>query len=119
MLEKLVVDMQRHASYYALSRKDLKRFNFMKGDAEGLVNMPLQIKGHRLSISLREDTEKDNLIWVSLRSVDQFPCNKMAEEFFNGGGHLNASGGRLNCSLEEAIRITQQAILKYEAMLRN
>ena len=117
MLERLVVDSQRHASYYALRREDLKRFHFVKGDAEGLVNMPLQIKGHKLSISLRQDSEKDNLIWVSLRSVDDFPCNKMAAEFFNGGGHLNASGGRLYCSIEEAVKIAQQAILAYENLL--
>ena len=111
MLDKLVVDAQRHASYYALTRQDLKRFRFVKGDAEGLVNMPLQIKGHKLSISLREDTERDNLVWVSLRSVDQFPCNKMAADFFNGGGHLNAAGGRLYCT-------TRQAIQAYEQLLR-
>ena len=118
MFERLVVDAQRHASYYALRRSDLKRFHFVKGDAEGLVNMPLQIKGHKLSISLREDTERNNLVWVSLRSVDQFPCNKMAAEFFNGGGHLNASGGRLLCSMDEAVKITQQAILAYESLLK-
>ena len=118
MLMCLVVDSQRHASYYALRRSDLKRFHFVKGDAEGLVNMPLQIKGHKLSISLREDSEKDNLVWVSLRSVDQFPCNKMAAEFFNGGGHLNASGGRLYCSIDEAIKVTQQASLHYESLLK-
>jgi phosphoesterase RecJ-like protein len=118
MLERLVVDAARHASYYALRREDLKRFHFVKGDAEGLVNMPLQIKGHKLSISLREDTEKNNLVWVSLRSVDDFPCNKMAADFFNGGGHLNASGGRLNCSIDEAVQITQQAINAYESLLK-
>ena len=80
--------------------------------------MPLQIKGHKLSISLREDTDKPNLVWVSLRSVDDFPCNKMAAEFFNGGGHLNASGGRLYCSIDEAIKVTQQAILHYESLLK-
>ena len=118
MLERLVVDNERHASYYALRRDDLKRFHFVKGDAEGLVNMPLQIKGHRLSISLREDSERDNLVWVSLRSVDDFPCNKMAAEFFNGGGHLNASGGRLNCSVDEAIEMARKAILAYEPLLK-
>lgn len=117
LLQQLVVDSRHHASYFTLTRKDLKRFNFTKGDAEGLVNMPLQMKGHKLSISLREDTEKDNLIWVSLRSVDQFPCNEMASQFFNGGGHLNASGGRLNCSMDEARRITEQAILAFEHLL--
>ena len=118
MLERLVVDAHRHASYYALRREDLRRFHFVKGDAEGLVNMPLQIKGLKLSISLREDTERDNLVWVSLRSVDQFPCNKMAADFFNGGGHQNASGGRLFCSIDEAIKVAQQAILRYEGLLK-
>ena len=117
MYERLVVDAAHHASYFTISRDDMKRFQFIKGDAEGLVNMPLQIKGHKLSISLREDTEKDNFVWVSLRSVDTFPCNEMAARFFNGGGHLNASGGRLNCSLQEAVTITQQAIKAFEKEL--
>ena len=67
---------------------------------------------------MREDTDKENLVWVSLRSVDDFPCNKMAAEFFNGGGHLNASGGRLNCSIDEAIKVAQQAIEAYDELLR-
>lgn len=118
MYQRLVVDPVRHASYFTITRDDMKRFHFVKGDAEGLVNMPLQIKGHKLSISLREDSEKDNLIWVSLRSVDQFPCNEVAARFFNGGGHLNASGGRLYCSLDEAVKVAQQAILAFEGMLK-
>ena len=118
MYQRLVVDARLHASYFTITRDDMRRFHFVKGDAEGLVNMPLQIKGHRLSISLREDSEKDNLIWVSLRSVDQFPCNEMAARFFNGGGHLNASGGRLNCSLAEAVEVAKKAILAFEGMLK-
>lgn len=119
LYEKLVVDPVRHASYFTLTRQDLKRFRFMKGDAEGLVNIPLQIKGLKFSVSLREDTEKDNLVWVSLRSVDDFPCNKVAEQFFNGGGHLNASGGRLYCSIEEAVKVTKQAFLHFEEKLKH
>ena len=113
----LVVDETHHAAYYTLTRKDLKRFKFMKGDAEGLVNMPLQIKGLKLSISLREDSERDNLVWVSLRSVDDFPCNKMAEQFFNGGGHLNASGGRVNGTMDDAVNTVRKAIKAFEGLL--
>ena len=113
----LVVDAERHAAYYTLSREDQKRFHFIKGDGEGLVNMPLQIKGLKLSISLREDTDKQ-MIWVSLRSVDDFPCNEMAARFFNGGGHLNASGGRLSCTLSEAVGIVQQALAAFENRLK-
>ena len=91
---------------------------YIKGDAEGLVNIPQQIKGLKLSVSLREDTDKPNLVWVSLRSVDDFPCNQMAEQFFNGGGHLNASGGRLNCSIDEAVEIVENALKAYENKLK-
>ena len=73
----------------------------------------------KLSISLREDNQRENLVWVSLRSVDDFPCNKMAAEFFNGGGHLNASGGKLFCSVVEAEKIVREAIKSYEELLKN
>ncbi len=114
LYNKLNVMQPNRAAYFVLTRDDLKRFHFIKGDAEGLVNIPLQIKGLRLSISLREDTEHDNTVWVSLRSVDDFPCNKMAEQYFNGGGHLNASGGRLDCSIEEAEVIVRKAIEEFQ-----
>ena len=117
LYEKLVYMPEYHAAYYSLTRDELKRFNYIKGDTEGLVNMPQQIKGLKLSISLREDTEK-NVVWVSLRSVDDFPCNQMAEEFFNGGGHLNASGGKVEGTIEEAIEITKKAISAYENKLK-
>jgi phosphoesterase RecJ-like protein len=118
MYEKLVYLPESHAAYYSLTRQEQKRFHFIKGDAEGLVNIPQQIKGLKLSISLREDTDKPNIVWVSLRSVDDFPCNKMAEEFFNGGGHLNASGGRINGTMEEAIATVNRAIEAYDTLLR-
>lgn len=117
LYEKLVYMPEYHAAYYSLTRDELKRFNYIKGDTEGLVNMPQQIKGLKLSISLREDTEKD-VVWVSLRSVDDFPCNQMADEFFNGGGHLNASGGKIEGTIEEAIEITKKAISAYENKLK-
>ena len=44
----------------------------MKGDAEGLVNMPLQIKGVKLSISLRQDTEHDRLTLSAFRKGGQY-----------------------------------------------
>lgn len=118
LYEKLQYVAACNATYFTLTRADQKRFHFIKGDAEGLVNMPLQIKGLKLSISLREDTEKDNVVLVSLRSVDDFPCNKMAEEFFNGGGHLNASGGKLYCSIEDAVEVAKRAIKTYESKLK-
>ena len=118
MYQKLVYMANYHAAYYTLTREEQRRFNFIKGDAEGLVNIPQQIKGLRLSISLREDTEKNNTVWVSLRSVDDFPCNEMAEQFFNGGGHLNASGGRIMGTMQDAEQQVRKAIEAFAKQLR-
>ena len=119
MSQKLNYIEDMHASYFAISRMDMEEYHFRKGDAEGLVNIPLSIKGMKLSISLREDTQTDNVVWVSLRSVDDFPCNEMAAQFFNGGGHKNASGGRLDCSLDEACKISREAIRTWAHLLKD
>ena len=116
LYRKLRFYYNRHASIFALTREEMRRFHFIRGDAEGLVNMPLQVKGMRLSISLREDTERD-VVRVSLRSVDDFPCNRMAEDFFHGGGHLNASGGELPFPLSEAMLTAERAIKAYADLL--
>ena len=46
--------------------------------------------------------EESNLIKISLRSKGTFPANKIASDYFNGGGHLNAAGGEFYGTLEEA-----------------
>ena len=116
LYEKLKFYADTKASIFTLTRDEMQKFHFIRGDAEGLVNMPLQVKGMRLSINLREDTEKD-VVRVSLRRVDDFPCNKMAEDFFHGGGHLNASGGELPFPLDDAVKTTERAIDAYKDLL--
>ncbi len=116
LYEKVKWLAEGRAAYFTLTREEMKRLHFIRGDGEGLVNMPLQVKGSRLSISLREDTERD-VVRVSLRSVDDFPCNRMAEEFFNGGGHMNASGGELPFPIEDAVRTVERAVEAYKHLL--
>ena len=116
LYEKMQVFPQFNAALITLSREEQKKFQYKKGDTEGFVNMPLSMKGICFSVFLREDTEKD-MIKVSLRSVGTFPCNKVAADFFNGGGHLNASGGEFYGPLEDAIALFKQALVKYEDLL--
>lgn len=118
MSQKLNVFDDLHASYFTLTRQNIRDFHYVRGDSEGLVNEPLRIKGMKVSISLREDDRVDNKIWVSLRSVDDFSVEEMAKQFFNGGGHFNASGGQLDCTMEEAERITREAIHHYADQLK-
>lgn len=118
MSQKLNVFDDLHACYYTLTRQEMRDYHYVRGDGEGLVNVPLRIKGMKMSISLREDDRIDNKVWVSLRSVDDFSVEEVAKRFFNGGGHLNASGGQLDCSLDEAVKITREAIKYYAEELK-
>lgn len=114
MNEKLRL-LKYNAAFITLSHKEIRRFNIVKGDTEGLVNMPLQIKGLRLSCFLRE--EQPGKISVSLRSVDDFPCNKLAAEFFSGGGHKNASGGEFLGKMDAAVALFRKAVECYSKEL--
>ncbi len=116
LYEKMQILPQFRAALITLSREEQKRFHHMKGDTEGFVNMPLSIKDICFSAFLREDTEKD-MIKISLRSVGTFPCNQVAAEFFNGGGHLNASGGEFYGPMEDAVALFKQALIKFEDQL--
>lgn len=113
LYEKMRLYPDYKASLITLSREEMKRFQFNKGDTEGFVNMPLQIRGVRFSVFLREDTEKDE-IHVSLRSVGTFPCNRFAAQYFQGGGHLNASGGRFNGTLADAIAHFEKCLAEFK-----
>ena len=112
LYEKMRVFAESRSALITLSREEMARFDFNKGDTEGLVNIPLQMKGVYFSAFLREDTEKD-LIRVSLRSQGTFPCNKFAAQYFNGGGHLNASGGQFYGTLQEAVEVFEKALVEF------
>lgn len=104
-----------HAALIYLSRDDQAQFHFSKGDTEGFVNYPLSIKGIIFSTFIRED---EGMIKLSFRSQLTFPCNEFAAEFFNGGGHLNASGGEFYGTFEEALRVYAEGLKNYEKRLK-
>lgn len=116
VLSQMTVYPDYRAALISLTKKEQSRFDYIRGDSEGFVNIPLSIKNVVFSCFLREDTEKP-MIKVSLRSVGKFPCNKLAAEFFNGGGHLNASGGEFFGTMEEAKKVLEQALEKFKPLL--
>lgn len=98
------------AAMISLTRAEMEQYKFQKGDCDGLVNVPLSIKGIRFSAFIREDR---NYIKVSLRSQGKFPVNTIAENHFNGGGHLNAAGGEFYGTIEEAIACFKEILPTY------
>ncbi len=85
------------AAYFTLSEKELKRFNYQKGDTEGLVNYPFSIKGIQVCALFNES---DGYVKISFRSKGNIDVNTFARKYFNGGGHINAAGGKSTDSLE-------------------
>ncbi|MCS6967761.1 MAG: bifunctional oligoribonuclease/PAP phosphatase NrnA [Cytophagales bacterium] len=108
--ERLKVIPELSTAYFVLTKQDLNRFNHQIGDTEGLVNYGLSIKGIKLAVILKED---DGFVKMSLRSVGDFSVNDLARNHFNGGGHINAAGGRLEMSIEEAEKTFLHVITHY------
>lgn len=99
--QKMMVFDEFRTAIIPLTRKDLDTFSHKTGDTEGIVNYPLSIKTINLSIML---TERDDLIRLSFRSKGKFPANKIAWDYFEGGGHNNAAGGNSYTTMEETIQ---------------
>lgn len=100
--EKMQIFKEHKAALIVLTHEELKRFGYIKGDTEGLVNKPLSIPGVIYSVFIRED---EAMIKVSMRSKGTFPVNRLCEQYFNGGGHRNAAGGEMNTRLDTVVDI--------------
>ena len=114
LLNCLEVIPEYHTALFSLTKEDLLKFNVSTGDTEGLVNYALSIKGIRLAGLFIDRTE---LIKLSLRSIGDIPCNEICRKYFNGGGHLNASGGNSTDSLEEVVAKFKSILPEYKSYL--
>ncbi|RNA63627.1 bifunctional oligoribonuclease/PAP phosphatase NrnA [Chryseobacterium nematophagum] len=85
-----------------LTREELKKYGFQKGDTEGFVNYGLSIVGVSMSAFFMEDLY-DDFIKISFRSKGDVDVNQFSRKFFNGGGHINAAGGKSYESLKDTI----------------
>ena len=103
-----------HTAYIYLTKADLETFNYQVGDTEGVVNYPLMIDGIKMAVLL---TERQGVIRLSFRSKGDFSVHELARAHFNGGGHTNAAGGTLDCSIEEAIKKFLDVLPQYKALL--
>lgn len=96
-----------------LKRDELKEFGFEKGDTEGFVNYGLSIAGTKMSAFFMEDLYED-FIKISFRSKDDVDTNAFARAHFNGGGHINASGGKYFKNIHETIKDFKEKIEEEE-----
>lgn len=108
--DKLKVFPEKGAAYMAVSRKELKQYEFQKGDLEGVVNYALKIDGIRFAALISERQDK---IRMSFRSLSpKVDVNKYAARYWNGGGHIMAAGGTSLLGLDLTCQILEQHIEK-------
>jgi phosphoesterase RecJ-like protein len=92
ILKDLMMITPDGVAYIILTKEDIRNYNVEDGDTEGFVNIPLSIDEVKMSIFIKEDKDR---VRVSIRSKKGTSANRCAREYFNGGGHENAAGGRL------------------------
>lgn len=112
--ERMQIFPSHRAALITLSKSDLEKFKYEKGDTEGLVNRPLEIKGMVYSIFMREDPD---CIKVSARSVGNFPVSEICKKLYGGGGHLQAAGGEFYGSLEECRKVLEDNFNDFDRYL--
>lgn len=110
-LQNMKVIAEHKTAYTTLTQEELNSFNYVKGDTEGIVNYGLQIKGiHFAAIFIENKEEK--IIKISFRSQDDFDVNQFARDYFHGGGHRNAAGGKSEETMEETIEKFENLVAK-------
>ena len=114
MCEKLEIIEDYMVSVISLSKEELAKYNYQKGDTDSLANQALSIKGMKAAIVF---SERDGIMKISFRSkgVDN-PVNVLASESFNGGGHANAAGGMSELSVSETLDKIKSLVPKYFPM---
>lgn len=116
LYKKMRIIPEYHTALITLSANELAKFNFEMGDTEGFVNIPLSIKGVEFSVFMRDDEDK---IKISFRSQGAFPANKVAQEVFDGGGHLNAAGAESYTTLQVSVKKLLAALPDYKDFLED
>lgn len=101
-LQNMKVLPEFKTSYITLTQEELDAFHYVKGDTEGIVNYGLTIKGIIFAAIFIENKE-EGIIKISFRSQGNFDVNQFARDYFNGGGHINAAGGKSTKSLKETV----------------
>ena len=117
-LSNLKIVPESKAAYITLSQEELNRFNYKKGDTEGVVNYALSLNNIVLAAIFIED-KQEGIIKISLRSKGDFSVNEMSRAYFNGGGHTNAAGGRSDLSLTETVEKFISILPSYHDALNN
>src|SRR5690554_99443 len=116
LTRRLVILQDLQTAYFAISKKDLKKYESQTGDTEGLVNYALSLDGIKLAALF---TERKDGVKISFRTAEDVAINKFAAQYFEGGGHKNASGGKSTLTLAETTEKFEKLVKENKQLLFN
>ena len=105
--DKLKIISELHTAYIAISKEEIAEYQVDTGDTEGVVNYALSVKGIVLGVVI---IERKDMVKMSFRSVGDFDVNTFARQYFEGGGHKNAAGGKSDQSIEATLELLFKSI---------
>jgi phosphoesterase RecJ-like protein len=114
LTNKLEILREYNTAIITVTAEELKHYNIVTGDTEGIVNYALSVNGIKLAAFIIERTDR---VKLSLRSTGDFPANEICKKYFNGGGHRNAAGGASDKSLAETVDSFKALLKDYEQQL--
>lgn len=97
-----------------LTLHDHRRFRIKRGDTEGIVNYILKMKNMRMAILM---CEREGCVKLSLRSKGAFSVQEIAQKYFDGGGHRNASGGVSHDTIGNTVKKFREIFETYKEQL--
>lgn len=112
--EKMQLLREFNTALICVTAEELKRYNIITGDTEGLVNYGLAIRGINFSVLIVDRTVARKM---SFRSKGKFPANEFAKTYFNGGGHFNAAGGESQDDIATVETKFKEALVAYKHLL--
>ncbi|HEX5625512.1 MAG TPA: DHH family phosphoesterase [Saprospiraceae bacterium] len=92
-----------------LSREDYRNFDIRRGDTEGIINYLMMLKSVKVGVLVMG---QPSIVKLSMRSKGDISVQQICRQYFNGGGHKNASGGSSRSTLEETIAKVKEAVAK-------
>lgn len=111
MSQKMEILDENAVAIISLTKEELEKYQYQKGDTDSLANLALSIKGIKAAMVF---TERDGIIKISFRSKGkENPVNGLAAAYFDGGGHANAAGGMSELSMPETLDKIKRLVPEY------
>ena len=85
------------------------QLNLTEDDMDNISNFPRTVSGVKMAATLRE--EGPGRCKLSVRAVPGWDATLVTTKF-GGGGHKGAAGASFTCSLEEAAKLVEEAMLE-------